>query len=84
MQYLHLRINGRPKRRCATKMVFVNGLDCSDALKIRYKVQRAVFGVGKEPHVDSMADTRPVVAEEGKDWIFLTSAMYLLNLFHMC
>lgn len=56
-----------PNKDVATKMVYVNGMDCSDALKIRYKLQRALFGVGREPQVDSIHDTRFVRAEEGKE-----------------
>lgn len=56
-----------PNKDVATKMVYVNGMDCSDALKIRYKLQRALFGVGREPQVDSIHNTRFVRAEEGKE-----------------
>ena len=48
-------------------MMYVNGIDCSDALKIQYKVQRALFGVGREPQVDSISDTCVVTAEDGKE-----------------
>lgn len=59
--------NDDPNSDVATKMLYVNGMDCSDALKIRYKVQRALFGVGREPQVDSDADTCIIRAEEGKE-----------------
>ena len=56
--------NDDPNRDTATKMIYVNGIDCSDKLKIRYKVQRALFGVGREPQVE---DGRVIQAEEGKE-----------------
>jgi len=56
-----------PNYDVATKMIFVNGMDCSDSLKIRYKVQRALFGVGREPQVDAISDTRRIVPEDGKE-----------------
>jgi hypothetical protein len=56
--------NDDPNRDTATKMIYVNGIDCSDKLKIRYKVQRALFGVGGEPQVE---EGRAIQAEEGKE-----------------
>ena len=56
--------NDDPNYDVATKMIFVNGIDCSNALKIRYKLQRALFGAGKEPQVE---DGRVILAEKGKD-----------------
>ena len=56
-----------PNRDLATKMTYVNGMDCSDTLKIRYKVQRALFGVGSEPQFIGAGDGRVIVAEEGKE-----------------
>ena len=56
--------NDDPNRDTATKMIYVNGIDCSDKLKIRYKVQRALFGVGREPQVE---EGRVIQAEEGKE-----------------
>jgi len=56
-----------PNQDVSTKILYVNGLSCPDAMKIRYKVQRTLFGVGREPFVMTGDDPTEIIAEEGKE-----------------